>query len=85
MSNLSAKFEIATEDVKKLTTRPDNDMLLQLYAYYKQATTGDVRGKKPGFTDFVGRAKYEAWAKLRGTSNQAAMQAYVDLVEKLKG
>ena len=65
--------------------RPDNETLLQLYALYKQATVGNVRGKRPGFTDFAGRTKYDAWKKKKGMSEDAAMQAYIDLVEKLKG
>ena len=63
--------------------RPDNDILLKLYALYKQASIGDVEGKRPGFTDMVGRAKYDAWATLKGTSSDAAMQQYVDLVKSL--
>jgi acyl-CoA-binding protein len=58
---------------------------LKLYSLYKQATTGDVSGKRPGFTDFVGRAKYDAWAALRGNSPDEAMRAYIDLVNKLSG
>ena len=59
-------------------------MLLQLYALYKQATEGDVEGKRPGFTDMVGRAKYDAWAAVKGTATDDAMQRYVDLVDSLK-
>jgi diazepam-binding inhibitor (GABA receptor modulating acyl-CoA-binding protein) len=55
-----------------------------LYALYKQATTGDVSGDRPGLTDFVGRAKYDAWAKLKGKSKEDAMQAYIELVQQLK-
>ena len=68
MSDLKARFEKAAEDVKKLPERPDNDTLLKLYALYKQGSEGDVSGPKPGFFDFVGTAKYEAWAKLKGTN-----------------
>jgi acyl-CoA-binding protein len=77
MADLSAKFEKASEDVKKLKERPDNDTLL------KQGSEGDVSGPKPGFFDFVGTAKYEAWAKLKGTKSEDAQQKYVDLVKKL--
>jgi acyl-CoA-binding protein len=84
MSDLRQKFDTAAEEVQKLPARPDNDTLLQLYAHYKQATAGDVSGKRPGMMDFAGRAKYDAWAKLKGTSSEAAMQAYIGLVEGLK-
>jgi acyl-CoA-binding protein len=84
MSKLQASFEKAAEDIKKLSERPDNDTLLKLYALYKQGADGDVAGPKPGFFDFVGTAKYEAWAKLKGTGKEEAMQKYVDLVAKLR-
>ncbi len=85
MRDLKAEFEAAAAAAQKLPSRPDNDTLLQLYALYKQATAGDASGKRPGFTDFVGRAKYDAWDKLKGTAKETAMQSYVDLVAKLKG
>jgi acyl-CoA-binding protein len=85
MSDISTRFEKAAEDVKKLPERPDNDTLLKLYALYKQGSDGDVSGPKPGFFDFVGTAKYEAWAKLKGSKSEDAMQKYVDLVDKLGG
>ncbi|MCR6496069.1 acyl-CoA-binding protein [Thermomonas sp. S9] len=83
MADLKALFEQAAQDIKTLSERPDNDTLLRLYALYKQGSEGDVSGPKPGFFDFVGTAKYEAWAKLKGTSQDEAMQKYVDLVKKL--
>ncbi|HMM67988.1 MAG TPA: acyl-CoA-binding protein [Dokdonella sp.] len=84
MSKLQASFEKAAEDIKKLPERPDNDTLLKLYALYKQGADGDASGPKPGFFDFVGTAKYEAWAKLKGTTREEAMQKYIDLVAKLR-
>lgn len=84
MSDLKTKFEQAAEDVKKLTKPLDNDMLLKLYALYKQGSVGDVSGPKPGFFDFVSTAKYEAWTKLKGTKADDAMQKYIDLVNKLR-
>ena len=83
MSDLQARFEQAARDVQGLPERPDNDTLLRLYAFYKQGSEGDVAGPKPGFFDFVGTAKYEAWAKLKGTPQDEAKQKYVDLVKKL--
>ena len=83
MSDLKARFEQATKDIQALPERPDNDTLLRLYALYKQGSEGDVSGAKPGFFDFVGTAKYEAWTKLKGTTQDDAMQKYVDLVGKL--
>ena len=85
MAELKAQFEQAIKDVQGLDERPDNDTLLRLYALYKQATDGDVSGAKPGFFDFVGTAKYEAWAKLKGTAGNEAMKQYVALVKKLAG
>ena len=83
MSDLKSRFEQAAVDIKSLSERPDNETLLRLYALYKQGSEGDVSGPKPGFFDFVGTAKYEAWAKLKGTAPDEAMQKYVDLVGKL--
>lgn len=85
MSDLKARFEQAVGESKSLPERPDNDTLLKIYALYKQASEGDNGGKRPGFTDFVGRAKYDAWKKLEGTSADQAMQDYIDLIESLKG
>ncbi len=84
MTELNDAFENAQKDIKKLSKRPDDATMLKLYALYKQSTTGDVQGDKPGFFDFVGAAKYEAWEKLAGTSNDEAMQQYIDLVTKLR-
>jgi diazepam-binding inhibitor (GABA receptor modulator, acyl-CoA-binding protein) len=85
MADLQTAFEQAAIDAKALPSKPDNDALLNLYALYKQATAGDVQGNRPGMMDFVGRAKYDAWAKLKGTPRADAMQRYVDLVARLKG
>lgn len=85
MSELSTQFEQAVAQSKTLSERPDNTTLLQMYALYKQATSGDVDGKRPGFTDLVGRAKWDAWNELAGTSKDDAMQRYITLVEELKG
>jgi acyl-CoA-binding protein len=84
MSELESQFKKAAEDSKKLAQRPDNDILLKLYAFYKQATAGDVSGKRPGMMDMVGRAKYDAWSEVRGASKDEAMQKYIDLVNRLK-
>lgn len=84
MSELKAKFEKAVADSKNLAERPDNATLLKIYALYKQASAGDVEGKRPGFTDMVGRAKWDAWKALEGTGKDDAMRQYVDLIESLK-
>ncbi len=84
MADLKAAFEKAVADSKLLPEKPDNMTLLKLYALYKQATAGDVDGKRPGFGDMVGRAKYDAWAAVTGEPAEAAMQQYVDLIESLK-
>lgn len=84
MSDIKALFEKAVADSKSLPERPDNFTLLKLYALYKQGSSGDVEGKRPGFTDMVGRAKYDAWAELKGKDSTEAMQEYIDLIEELK-
>ena len=83
MTEINSLFEQAVVASKSLATRPDNDTLLQLYALFKQGSSGDVSGDKPGFFDFVATAKYEAWETLKGLSAEEAMQQYVDLVKKL--
>lgn len=83
--SLQAQFDQAVADSKNLPERPDNMTLLKIYALFKQASTGDVEGSRPGFTDMVGRAKYDAWGALKGTSKEAAMQQYIDLITELKG
>jgi acyl-CoA-binding protein len=84
MPDLKKQFETAAADVQKFSKRPDNEDMLRLYANYKQATAGDVTGERPGAFDFAGRAKYDAWAKLKGTDSTRAMEGYVKLVERLK-
>ncbi|MBC8119854.1 MAG: acyl-CoA-binding protein [Burkholderiaceae bacterium] len=84
MSDLKAQFETAVADSKNLSERPDNQTMLQMYALYKQATSGDASGSRPGFTDMVGRAKWDAWNEVKGTSADDAMQKYVALIEDLK-
>ena len=83
MADLKSAFEQASRDIQTLSERPDNDTLLRLYGLYKQGSEGDVKGDKPGFFDFVGTAKYEAWAKLAGTAQDEAKRKYIDLVKKL--
>ena len=85
MADLKEQFQKAAQDVMSLEDRPDNDTMLRLYGLYKQGSEGDVTGPKPGFFDFVGTAKYEAWEKLAGTQPVDAMKKYVDLVKKLRG
>lgn len=82
--DLQVAFEDAAERAQRLATRPDNETLLKLYSLYKQATVGDVQGKRPGFTDFVGRAKYDAWTKLKGQTPEDAKRAYIQLVQDLQ-
>jgi diazepam-binding inhibitor (GABA receptor modulator, acyl-CoA-binding protein) len=84
MANLQAQFDAAMADSKNLAERPDNATLLKIYSLYKQGSTGDNTDKKPGFSDMVGRAKWDAWNGLKGTSTDDAKQQYVDLIESLK-
>lgn len=83
-TDLKTAFEAAVASTQDLTQRPDNATLLKLYALYKQATEGDNPHPKPGFSDLVGRAKWDAWAALKGTSANEAMQRYIELVESLE-
>ena len=84
MATLKQQFEQAQRDVQELEERPDNDTLLELYSFYKQATDGDVSGNRPGPFDFKARAKYDAWADRKGMSPDSAMKSYVKLVQHLK-
>jgi diazepam-binding inhibitor (GABA receptor modulator, acyl-CoA-binding protein) len=84
MADLKADFERAVEESKALPEKPDNMMLLKIYALYKQASSGDADGERPGFSDFIGRAKWDAWHALKGRQPELAMQEYIDLVESLK-
>lgn len=83
MSENADQFEQAAVAVKSLEEKPDNDTLLKLYALYKQGSEGDVQGEKPGFFDFVGAAKYEAWENLQGTAQDEAQKEYIKLVRAL--
>ena len=83
MADLKALFDAAVANSKNLSERPDNATLLKIYALYKQATEGDVEGKKPGFGDMVGRAKWDAWNGFKGTGKEDAMQQYIDLIQEL--
>jgi acyl-CoA-binding protein len=81
MSDLAQRFADAQARIKPVTGL-GNDTLLELYALYKQATTGDVSGSRPGMMDLKGRAKYDAWTKRKGMTKEAAMEAYIALVGK---
>ena len=81
---LQDRFTQAQADSKNLDERPDNMTLLKIYALYKQASAGDADGKRPGMTDMIGRAKWDAWDGLKGISQDDAKQQYVDLIESLK-
>ncbi len=85
MTTLQQQFEHAQADAQSLKERPDDETLLELYSFYKQATEGDVTGEKPSPFQFKARAKYDAWKARAGMSQEAAMKAYVKLVNHLKG
>jgi diazepam-binding inhibitor (GABA receptor modulator, acyl-CoA-binding protein) len=84
MSDLKARFEQALADSKLLSEKPDNATLLKMYSLFKQGSQGDATGDRPGMMDFVARAKFDAWAALKGQTQDSAMQGYIDLVESLK-
>lgn len=82
---LQQQFEQAVAESKTLPERPDPATLLKIYGLYKQASSGDASGERPGMTDVVGRAKWDAWTALKGIGRDDAMQRYIDLIEELKG
>ncbi|OZB18921.1 MAG: acyl-CoA-binding protein [Marinobacter sp. 34-60-7] len=86
MSDLKTEFDNAVNYIQTAEGdfKPSNELKLEFYALYKQATEGDVSGKRPGMMDFVGRAKYDAWEKVKGMSSEQAMQQYIDKLESLK-
>lgn len=83
-AELESRFQTASVEVTQLPEAPDNLAKLRLYALYKQATQGDCTGSRPGMMDFVGRAKYDAWAALKGTSKEEGQEQYIALVQELK-
>ena len=83
MSDLNTDFEAAAANSKKLSQRPDNATLLKIYGLYKQATVGDNTEKKPGFSDMIGRAKWDAWNGMKGKSSDDAKREYVELIQSL--
>lgn len=84
MSDLQSQFEAAEANSKLLSEKPDNPTLLKIYGLYKQATLGDNGEKKPSFSDFVARAKWDAWTANKGLSQDEARQKYIDLIESLR-
>lgn len=86
MSDLKTQFDEAVNDIQTAEGdfKPSNDLKLEFYGLYKQATEGDVSGKRPGMMDFVGRAKYDAWAELKGTASDQAMRQYIDRLKTMK-
>ena len=85
MSELAREFEQAAAQSRTLPERPDNATLLRIYALFKQGSEGDATGRRPGFGDMIGRAKFDAWAGLKGTPREEAMRQYIALIGELKG
>lgn len=81
---MSEAFQKAAEDAKNLAQKPTDQELLELYANYKQVTVGDCNTERPGFLDFAGKAKWDAWNGRKGTSKEDAEKAYIEKVEELK-
>jgi len=84
VSTLDEQFKKAQNEVVDLKTRPENKQMLALYANFKQATSGDCSGKRPGMLDIAGRAKFDSWKKIAGTNSDTAKQSYIDLVTQLQ-
>jgi diazepam-binding inhibitor (GABA receptor modulator, acyl-CoA-binding protein) len=85
MADLNKKFQQAQDKINNLDDRPDNATSLRLYALYKQATMGDASGGRPPAMDMIRRAKYDAWAAVKGMSTDDAMQEYIDLADSIEG
>jgi acyl-CoA-binding protein len=84
MTDQITVFETAVAQSKQLPSRPDNETLLRLYSLFKQATEGDINAEnQPGMFDFVAKAKYDAWLKLKGLPPNEARQQYIELVKSL--
>jgi acyl-CoA-binding protein len=60
-----------------------NESKLKLYALFKQSEIGDCTGVRPGIFDPVGRAKFDAWQAIAGTSKDQAMDLYVSNVTNI--
>lgn len=84
MTDLTKAFLLATEEVKRLASTPEDAILLDLYAYYKQATVGDNSSDKPSFFDIKGCKKWSAWMQVKGMAREAAMLNYITIVRRLK-
>jgi acyl-CoA-binding protein len=82
--DIELEFEQAIADSKSLSQKPSTDTLLKLYSLYKQATVGDLNTEAPAAFDFVAKAKYDAWASLKGKSQDEAKKEYIELIGKLK-
>ncbi|XP_065269199.1 acyl-CoA-binding protein isoform X1 [Emys orbicularis] len=80
-----AEFDKAAEEVKQLKSQPTDEEMLYIYSHFKQATVGDINTERPGFLDFKGKAKWDAWNTLKGMAKEEAMKAYIAKVEELKG
>lgn len=80
--SLDAQFQEAQDKLKTLSAQP-NDVMLKLYALFKQSTKGDADGKRPGMVDFVARAKFDAWAEYKGKTQDEAKQEYINFVDEL--
>ncbi len=83
--SLQEQFEQTVAESKTMSERPDNMTLLKMYGLYKQGSNGDVQGERPGMTDFVARAKWDAWQAMKGVPQEQAQQQYIDLIAELKG
>jgi len=85
MADTKAKFDAAANEVKQLKAKPTDEEMLRVYSLFKQGTVGDVNTARPGMLDFTGKAKWDAWEKQKGKSQEDAMIEYIALVEELKG
>lgn len=81
--NIEEQFSEAVKSSKELTVRPSNEILLKLYALYKQGSEGEVSGERPGGFDFKGAAKYDAWQTISGMAFEDAKHEYIGLVSSL--
>ena len=76
-------FTDAKQKVEELYKRMDNKTIKKVYAYYKQATEGDISGKRPSALRFRDRVKFDAWSSISGMKKEDAEAAYIELVNNL--
>ena len=84
MSRVEDDFLNACQRVEEFYTRLNNSTIRKIYAHYKQATEGDVSGKRPSVLKLRDRIKFDSWSSISGMSKDDAKIAYIELVNNLE-